>query len=223
MRLPLLLFALAFLGVASPAHAAVGATPGALTFTQDVTDGPSAAQTSLVTNHTGSADIVSVTPPSTGNFQLLTGELSDCSMQIGLFDGESCNVRVQFDPSTPGSAPSDSVVVTVGSESATVALNGEGTFRALSAAPSSVAFGSQSIGAGPTAATAVSVTNTGTGPVTLTGAPSIAGADASQFQLVAQPGDCSNGAVIQPTASCSLRVAFDPSSFGDKSAHIAVP
>ena len=118
MRWCLLSLALAFLALPPVAHAAgVDATPGTLAFTQDVTDGPSPAQTSLVTNHTGSAGLVSVTGPSTGNFQLLTGELSDCSMQIGLFDGESCNVRVQFDPSSTGSAPADSVVVDVGSDS----------------------------------------------------------------------------------------------------------
>src|SRR4051812_8343613 len=112
MRCWLLFVALAFLVTAPVAQAAtVDAAPTSLTFTQDVTDGPSAAQTSLVTNNTGSANLVSVAGPSTANFALLTGQLSDCSMQIGLFDGESCNVRVQFDPSSPGTAPPDSVVV----------------------------------------------------------------------------------------------------------------
>ena len=81
---------------------------------------------------------------------------------------------------------------------------------------------SQSIGAGPTAASAVTVTSNGTGPVTLTGAPGIGGPDASQFQVAQQPGDCPSGDVLPPSGSCNLHVAFDPSSAGDKSAQLTV-
>ena len=149
------------------AQAAVGTTPGTLTFVQDVTDGASPAQTSVVTNNTGSSGLVSVTPPANSDFHVLNDQLSDCSAQIGLFDGESCNVRVTFDPSSTGHAPPDSVVVTVGSESGTVNLDGTGTFRQLTAG-SDLAFGQQSIGAGPTAAQSATFKNDGTGPVTFT-------------------------------------------------------
>jgi hypothetical protein len=225
MRWCLLFLALSFLATAPAAHAAnVDASPGTLTFSQDVTDGPSATQTSIVTyNVAGPPMLVSVTGPSNADFQLLTGDPGDCTSQVVMANTERCTVRVQFDPSSPGMAPPDSVVVAVGSDSATVALAGEGTLRSLSATPTAVPFGSQSIGAGPTAPAALSVKNDGSGPVTFTGVPSIAGPDAGQFQVVAQPGDCSSGAVLQPTESCSLHVAFDPSSFGDKSAHVTVP
>src|SRR3954454_23668439 len=215
MRSCLLFLALVF---PATAQAAVGSSPGTLTFFQDVTDGASPAQTSLVTNNTGSAGIVSVTPPSNSDFQVLSDQLSDCSAQIGLFDGESCNVRVRFDPSSTGHAPPDSVVVTVGSGSGTVNLDGTGTFRQLT--PSSdIPFGQQSIGAGPTAAQTATFTNSGTGPVTFSGPQAITGADADQFQVA------SNGCTgsLGVGASCDVNVAFDPSSFGDKTAEVSVP
>jgi hypothetical protein len=226
MRLRLLFFALAFLGVAPVAHAAgtVDPNPGTLGgFTQDVADGPSATKTSVITNHTGGVVmLVSVSSPSNG-FEVVGDQFSDCSMQVGLFDGESCAVRVRFDPSSPGTATSSVVVSTTGGD-ATVNLSGEGTVRALTATPSPVpSFGAQSVGAGPTATKEISVTpGAGSGPVTLSAAPTIAGLDASQFQLVAQTGDCSNGTRIEPQNNCTVHVAFDPNSFGDKSAQVNI-
>ena len=86
MRWCLLSLALAFLALPPVAHAAgVDATPGTLTFTQDVTDGPSTAQTALVTNHTGGAVLISsVTGPSGGDFQLVADQVGDCSLRVGL-------------------------------------------------------------------------------------------------------------------------------------------
>src|SRR4051794_37919119 len=205
MRWCLLFLVLVF---PATAQAAVGTSPGTLTFVQDVTDGASAPQTSVVTNSTGSAGFVSVAPPSNADFQVLSDQLSDCSAQIGLFDGESCNVRVRFDPSSTGHAAPDAVVVTVGSESGTVNLDGTGTLRQLTAGQA-LSFGQQSIGAGPTAAQSATFENTGTGPVTFSGAPVIGGADASQFQVTSN--GCSG--TFQPGDSCSVGVAFDPSSF----------
>src|SRR5436309_1441226 len=151
MRWPLVSLALVFLAAAPAAQAAgVDATPAGLTFTQDVTDGPSTPQTSLVTNHTGAAVFISsVTGPSSGDFELVADQLGDCSLRVGLFDGESCTVRVRFDPSAAGTT-TDSVVVSTSGGDARVSLSGTGTFRSLSPAPTSIAFGSRSIGAGPT-------------------------------------------------------------------------
>ena len=218
MRWCPLLLVLAFLGFAPAAHAAgFGANPTSLTFTQDITDGPSAAKTSVVTNNSGAAQFVSVTPPSSGTFEVLSDQLSDCSNQVGLFDGESCNVRVRFDPTADGTI-TDSVTVSGGGNDATIDLSGTGTHRALDASPPSIGFGQQSIGAGPTAASAVTITNNGTGPVTL-GTPAIAGADADQFKV--QSTDCAG--VLQPNATCTVNVAFDPSTLGGKSAELDVP
>src|SRR3954451_3494749 len=216
MRWCLLFLVLVF---PATAQAAVDTNPPTLTFSWDVTDAESPAQTSVVTNHTGSASLISVTPPSNADFHVLNDELGDCSAQLGLFDGESCNVRVRYDPSSTGHATPDSVVVTVGSESGTVNLDGTGTFRQLTPSPTSVAFGQQSIGAGPTSSQTVTLMNSGTGPVTFTGPAAISGPDADQFQVT------SNGCTgsLAASASCDVGVRFDPSSFGDKSAAVSVP
>jgi hypothetical protein len=216
MRWCLLFLALVFPATAQAAG--MDANPTSLTFTRDVTDPPSAVQTSVVTNNTGGPVGITVTGPSNPDFELLNDDLiSDCSNQLGLFTGGSCRVRVQFDPSSTGTV-TDSVVVSDGTNDATISLMGTGTFRELTAGPA-LSFGQQSIGAGPTGAQSATFTNGGTGPITFSGAPVIGGADASQFQVT------SNGCTgtLQPNTGCSVGVAFDPSSFGDKTAQVSVP
>jgi hypothetical protein len=106
----------------------------------------------------------------------------------------------------------------VGSETGTVNLDGTGTFRQLSTSPPSIAFGQQSTGAGPSATSPVTVTNSGTGPVAL-GTPVIGGPDADQFFVAST--NCAG--TLQPTSSCTVNVSFDPSTLGDKSAELDVP
>jgi hypothetical protein len=220
MRWHVLLFALALLGFAPPAQAAVDPDPATLTFTQDVSDGPSAPQTSTVTNNTAlPVAVTSVSTPSNG-FELLTDQTSDCSPTDTLLVGEHCDVRVRFDPSSTGPA-SSSVVVTTDGGSATVTLSGAGTFRAVSSSESALAFGSQNISVGPTASRSFMVTNTGTGAVTL-GAIAVGGTDMNEFLLAPQPGDCASGTTLQPGDACRVHVTFDPSSVGSKSANVTV-
>jgi hypothetical protein len=200
--------------------AGLDANPPSLGFAQDVGDGPSPPPTSVVTNNTGGLitfDFPRVTGPS-GDFQLLTNDLvGDCSNRGGLFPGDSCNVRVRFDPSST-TPQSDTVTVNAGADSVAISLSGTGTFRQLDASPGAIPFGQQSIGAGPTASTPVTVTNSGTGPVAL-GTPTIVGTDANQFEVSST--DCTG--TLDPTKSCTVNVDFDPSTLGDKSAELDVP
>src|SRR4051794_36516120 len=217
MRWCLLFLALVFAFPAAAQAAGLDANPTSLSFTDDVTD-PPVVKTSVVTNNTGGPVGITVTGPSNPDFKVLSDDLiGDCSKQLGLFTGGSCRVRVQFDPSTTGTV-TDSVVVSDGTNDDTIDLDGTGTFRQLTAGQA-LSFGQQSIGAGPTAAQSATFENTGTGPVTFTGAPVIGGADASQFQVTSN--GCSG--TFQPGDSCSVGVAFDPSSFGTKTAQVSVP
>src|SRR4051812_9758567 len=98
-----LLVVLALLVVPSSAQAALDASPPTLGFTQDVTDGASPAQASVVTNSSASPVFLSVTGPTNPEFQMLSDNpFGDCAARVGLFAGESCQVRVRFDPSTTG-------------------------------------------------------------------------------------------------------------------------
>jgi hypothetical protein len=219
MRLCLLFLALA-LAFPAIAQAAVDANPTTLTFTQDVSDGPSAIQTSAVTNNTAlPVTVTSVTSPSNG-FALVSDQATDCSPTDVLAVGEHCDVRVRFDPSSPGPA-SSSVDVTTDGGTATVDLSGTGTFRAVSASETVLAFGSQNISVGATAPRNFAVTNTGTDAVTL-GAIALGGTDADAFALAPQSGDCANGTTLQPGDGCRVRVTFDPSSVGNKTADVGV-
>jgi hypothetical protein len=221
-----LLVVLAFLAAPSMAHAALDSSPTTLSFTQDASDGASTPpKTSVVTNNTGSLvtfDLARVSGPSNPDFQVVSNDLiGDCSNRGGLFPGDSCNVRVTFDPSAASSPPSvehDTVTVNAGSDSVSISLDGTGTFRQLTPSPD-IDFGQQSIGAGATAARTATFTNSGTGPVNFSGPPALTGADAGQFQVV------SNGCTgdLQPNTSCDVGVTFDPSSFGGKTAQVSVP
>src|SRR3954471_9584228 len=212
-----LLVVLAFLAAPTMAHAALDADPIRLTFTQDVGDGPSPTQTSVVTNNTGSPVFLFVTGPANPEFQLLTDDqFGDCSRRTGLFPGDSCRVRVRFDPSAEGTI-TDSVVVNDGTDDTTISLSGTGTVRGLTPSPTSIAFGQQAIGAGSTAPQTATLTNNGTGPVTFSGAPAITGPDASQFQV----GSSNCTGTLAAGGSCTVDVAFDPTTFGDKSAQLS--
>src|SRR3954452_14394429 len=165
MRWCLLFLVLMFPATAQAAG--MDATPPSLTFAQDVTDGPSAIQTSVVTNNTGGPVAITVTGPSNPDFTVLNDDpFGDCSNQLGLFTGGKCRVRVQFDPSAQESV-TDSVVVNDGSDDTTISLSGEGTVRGLTPSPTSIAFGQQAIGAGSSAPQTATFTNNGTGPVVI--------------------------------------------------------
>src|SRR4051812_6327939 len=217
MRWCLLFLALVFSFPATAQAAGLDANPTSLSFTDDVTD-PPVVKTSVVTNNTGGPVGITVTGPSNPDFELLNDDLiGDCSNQLGLFTGGSCRVRVQFDPSSTGTV-TDSVVVSDGTRDATISLMGTGTFRELTAG-SALSFGQQSIGAGPTSAQNATFTNSGTGPITFSGPPTITGGDAGQFGVTSHT--CTSP--LDPGDTCTVGVAFDPSSFGDKTAQVSVP
>ena len=96
----------------------------------------------------------------------LTTNLTDCSPSATLAAGQTCKLRVLFDPASVG-AKSATLTVKSTAADVTVALSGTGTQTQLSLAPDSLAFEPQDIDDGPTAALASKVTNTGTEPVTL--------------------------------------------------------
>jgi hypothetical protein len=219
MRWCLLVVVVAFLGTAAPAYAKVDANPDGLSFAQDVGDGPSPVQSSVVTNNTAFPVPLSVADPAKPEFQLLKDDsIGDCSQRHGLFPGDSCRVRVRFDPSAEGTI-TDSVVVNDGADDTPVQLSGTGTVRHLTPSPASIDFGQQPIEAGSTAPQTATFTNDGTGPVTFTGAAAVTGPDASQFQL----GSSTCTGTLAAGGSCTVDVAFDPSTFGDKSAQLGVP
>jgi hypothetical protein len=92
----------------------------------------------------------------------------------------------------------------------------------LAVAPSTLAFGEQDVDAGPTAIQTSTVSNPGITPVTLT-AISPGGADAAPFErLSGLDTDCTATATLTVGATCDLRVRFDPSAPGPRTATLTL-
>ena len=200
------------------------ATPTSLAFgTRDVDDGPTALQSATIAN-TGTETISLSALTLTGDgahFERLTDSSADCTAVTTLAAGASCTVRFRFDPST-GGAKAATLTVSSNTAPLTVALSGSGIQTELSATPSELDFGVREVAAGPTSEEAITVTNSGTEPVTLTSL-TLSG-DTSQFaRLTGAAGDCAAGATLGGGASCSVRLRFDPTSTGAKSATLTIP
>jgi hypothetical protein len=82
------------------------------------------------------------------------------------------------------------------------------------ASPTAKAFGSRSVDAGPSPTQTVTLTNAGTSALNVSTA-TLAGANPGEFT---KSNDTCSGASVAAGASCTVAVAFDPSSAGTKSA-----
>jgi Ca2+-binding RTX toxin-like protein len=198
---------------------ALSSTPSTLAFGgRDIDDGPSAGQTSTITN-VGTEPVALSGLSLTGDpaqFERLTGALTDCTPTTTLTAGETCDVRVRFDPATTGSK-SETLTVASDSPPVAIALTGGGTQTALSGTPTTLAFGGRDIDEGPALARVSTIANTGTQPVTLTDL-ALTGATTQFTRLTGQPADCAAATPLQAGETCELRVSFDPTTVGLKTA-----
>jgi hypothetical protein len=218
----------------SGTHTELTRSPTSLSFGgQDIDDGPAADQESTVTN-SGSVPItldspatpadpggVTITGTNAADFTRLTGEPTDCFDGRVLNGGQTCKVRLEFDPVTTG-AKTATATVNTDSGNPTIALDGSGIQTQLTPSPSTVAFGKQDIDDSSTAAQFSTVTNSGTEPVTFTSMPKT-GADAADFSPATfAAGDCTATTTLTAGQTCQLRYTFDPTTVGNKSATVTV-
>ena len=212
------------------AFSGIGATPSSLSFEQGIADGPSAEQTSIVKNVGIDRTIQTVTVGGgdAGDFEVLSGGANDCSDGPTLTNNGTCDVRVRFDPTTTGLKNATVNVQTDDPNpggATSITLDGNATERELSADPTSLDLGDQSVAAGASDPKTSTITNSGTGPVTLsaTNSLTIGGTDSADFHLqTGAPNDCSDGQVLAVNETCDVRVDFDPSNTGAKTAHVTV-
>jgi hypothetical protein len=204
----------AVVGVSQVGLAAVSGVSGDFPDTLVGTD--SLAQTLTVTNAGGAplnVASVSVTGDDTGEFAL---SANACD-HTALAPGAACTVTVAFAPAQTGSFSASLVVASDSASSPdTIALSGRavlGPILSLSGDP--VTFTATRLRTTSTVQTET-VTNTGGWPLHL-GAATLAGAAAPQFKLVS---DACQGAVLAPGASCSIGLAFAPTSTGSHSANL---
>jgi hypothetical protein len=192
-------------------------SPASLSFgSKDIDDGPTAAQTSTVTN-SGTEDVTISSVDTPAHFTRATDQSTDCVATMVLHAGATCELRIAFDPSSVG-AKSGSVTVHSNAADVSVAVDGTGIQTELSRSPGSLSFGSKDIDDGATAAQTSTVTNTGTQDVTISSVDTPA-----HFTRATDQGtDCVATMVLHAGATCELRIAFDPSSVGAKSDAVTV-
>jgi hypothetical protein len=125
--------------------------------------------------------------------------------------GASCSISVEFEPKSAGNFTGlITIADSASSKPQFVELTGSAT--AVKLAPSSLNFGSQKVG---TAGTPQVVTATNEGNAAITFA-SIGLAGQKNFS---ESDDCS-GQTIQPGASCTASVTFDPAKTGTISGYL---
>jgi hypothetical protein len=198
----------------------VSLSPSSLTFGNQVINTASPAQTVTLTNSgTAALTITSISDTGTnaGDFT----ETTNCPLSPStLAAGASCTINVTFKPAATGAR---TATLTVADNAAgspqTVALSGTGTQPVVSLNPTSLTFGNQLINT-TSAARAVTLTNTGTGPLTISGI-SFTGTNPNNF---AQTNTCPTGAgsTLAVNASCTITVTFTPSATGSRTANLSI-
>jgi hypothetical protein len=193
---------------------AIGITPYSLTFGNQAVNTTSTSQSVTVTNASAIAiNFTSITASSQ------FGETDNCQPSLAV--GATCTVNVTFRPSAIGTPTG---TLTFGesniSSPEVVYLSGTGIAGAAAPiaklSPTTVAFGNQTAYTTTTStATVVTLTNTGSAALTISGI-TLAGANPADF---ADTSACSTLAV---NASCSISVSFTPQSATGFAASLSV-
>ncbi|MCD4534062.1 choice-of-anchor D domain-containing protein [Nocardioides sp. cx-169] len=194
--------------------AALSGLPVALTINPSSHDygnvlvGESAQQSYTLTNHRLSAvRIDRQTLYNTGIYNL---DGSSCFQQV-IDAGASCTFTVRFAPTSVGPI-AGRIVYYSGSDSAPVELAGTGQGEAVLSVAGALEFGAYSPGSIGTKT--LTVTNTGTLATPVAPSVVITGPNADEFDV--QGSTCL--APLPGGESCTVTLAFSPSSFGGKSA-----
>jgi len=199
---------------------AVTLAPASTAFSQNV--GTTSTATNVQLTNTGTAALniagITLTGANVGEFALVAptgGATPACSFGASSINaGSSCFFGVNF---TPASTGAKSASVSIGDDAAnspqTVPLTGTGTTPGVALSSTNVAFGNVNMGDSKAAAPAVTLTNSGTGPLTIT-AINITGTDAAQFT---QTNTCGAlPATIAANGTCTITPSFRPTSTGPK-------
>jgi hypothetical protein len=199
------------ISLASSAASSLTVSPSSLTFSSQIVNTTSAAQTITVQN-SGSSAITFTSIVASASFT----ETDDCSPSLAA--NSSCTIDVTFTPTATG-AITGTLTLTDSDPSSpqTVSLSGTGAAGSPQAllAPASLPFGNQTAGT-TSAAQVVELSNPGTATLTNI-AVSITGAGANAF---ADTSAC--GTMLNAGASCDISVTFSPTATGSFTAQLSV-
>lgn len=204
-------------GVFATTLSGTGVRPSAQVSTDTISFGSvqvnttSAPQSVILTN-TGSGPVSITSIVLAGASASWFGQSSDCDATIPT--GGHCTVNVTF---TPLAATTRYASLQIKTEAGAfgIALSGTGVNAAGSLNPTSIAFGSVQVNS-TSASRPVVLTNTGSGPLAISGI-SLAGASAALF---AQTNGC--GMSVPVGASCTINVTFTPTAAVTRNATLAV-
>lgn len=182
-------------------------SPSTLTFDNQVANSTNETLTVMLTN-TGSADMTVFSIATSGNYTAT----NTCTAPIPA--GTSCSIPVTFAPTAPGLRKGAlSVLDNAPNGPHSIPLAGTGLVPVPGASLSlaSLSFASQTVGTSSTAQT-VTLTNIGTGPLTISG--------------ITLPGDFAQTSNCIPTvpvgASCTISVTFAPVGAGNRGGNLKV-
>jgi Abnormal spindle-like microcephaly-assoc'd, ASPM-SPD-2-Hydin/PQQ-like domain len=134
------------------------------------------------------------------------------TLPVSLAAGATLSVPASFTPTATGGA-TGSITFTTSAGTVPFDLHGTGTQTGLGATPTALAFGTVPTGANQT--TSVTIANTGTASLTISGATGPTG----DFSATGLP---ATGSTLAPGASISIAVTFTPTADGDESSSLSV-
>jgi hypothetical protein len=192
----------------------VSLSPSSLAFGNILVGSSSAAQNITLSN-TGTATLTisSIAPGGTNSADF--SQTNNCSGSVNV--GGSCVIAVKF---TPLSAAAFSANITVTDNAAgsphTAALSGTGitATAGISFSPTSLTFASQTVGTS-SAPQSVTVTNTGSGNLVVTGIAPTGG----NFTSFSQTNNCGT---VAASGTCTINVTFTPQAAGALASQICV-
>jgi Ca2+-binding RTX toxin-like protein len=178
-----------------------GRSPASLPFGNQVIATTSATQAITVTN-TGTANLT-VTGATLGGADAASFTIANgCTLPVA--PAGSCTISVAFAPTTVGPKSASVSIANTDALRSPLLVTLTGTALAPPApiavvAPAALAFGNRAVSTSTTLP--ITVTNTGTAPLNVTGA-TVTGANAASFPIA-------NGCTtVAPTASCTINVTF---------------
>jgi Abnormal spindle-like microcephaly-assoc'd, ASPM-SPD-2-Hydin len=180
------------------------------------------SQTETITlQNTGTAPLsytsTGVAGPDPGDFSVSD---TGCAAVGTLAPTDSCGITVAFNPTATGSR-SAVISITDGDPqngTQTVNVSGTGTPSSVGFSPASVTY-TNPIPAGTASPPhVVTIRNLTSSPMPITGT-ALGGANPKNF---ARSADTCTGATLQPSSTCTIRVAFTPSAVGRRTAVLSV-
>ncbi len=180
--------------------------PAALSFADQVVGTSSPADHVTLTNNGPRALTVGGGIATTGDFS----QTNNCGASLA--SQVSCVIDITFTPTATGSRPGTLAVTDDAAGSPqSIPLSGTGTMPIASLSPTSVAFGSRSVGATSPPQT-VTLTNTGDGPMTV----SAVTIDPNFSMTNGCPG------LLAVGSHCDIAVTFTPGQVGDISGDLTI-